>query len=84
MGGNNKGRAIKILSELHKLNFGEVITIGIGDSENDLAMLAAVDKPRLVQISKNRWANIKVPNLKRVRGIGPKGWSRAVRDLILR
>ncbi|MFC1894102.1 bifunctional mannosyl-3-phosphoglycerate synthase/mannosyl-3 phosphoglycerate phosphatase [Chloroflexota bacterium] len=82
MGSNDKGRAVKILSELYKLNFGEVMTIGIGDSENDTPMLKVVDKPRLVQTPKNRWIKITVPNLKRVRGIGPKGWSRAIKDLI--
>jgi len=84
MVGNDKGRAVRIITKFYRLNFGEVVTIGIGDSENDLPMLAAVDKPRLVQIPKNRWAAITVPNLKRVRGIGPNGWRKTVRDLVLR
>jgi len=84
MGGNDKGRAVKILIELYKLNFGDMLTIGIGDNENDLPMLAVVDEPRLVQIPKNRWVSIPVPNLKRVRGLGPKGWSRAIREVVAR
>jgi mannosyl-3-phosphoglycerate synthase len=84
MGGNDKGRAAQILTELYKLNFGDILSIGIGDNENDLPMLIVVDEPRLVQIPKNRWVSIPVPNLKRVRGLGPKGWSRAVRDVVAR
>jgi len=84
MAGNDKGRAVRIITKFYRLNFGEVVTIGIGDSENDLPMLAAVDKPRLVQTPKNRWAAFTVPNLKRVRGIGPNGWRKAVGDLVLR
>jgi len=84
MVGNDKGRAVRIITRFYRLNFDEVVTIGIGDSENDVPMLAAVDKPRLVQIPKNRWAALTVPKLKRVRGIGPNGWRKAVRDLVLR
>ncbi|MFC1987285.1 bifunctional mannosyl-3-phosphoglycerate synthase/mannosyl-3 phosphoglycerate phosphatase [Chloroflexota bacterium] len=80
--GGDKGKAVKVLMELFKLNFGNVYTIGIGDSLNDAEMLAAVDLPILVQTVNNRWNKLKVKNLKRVTGIGPKGWTRAVSDLL--
>jgi mannosyl-3-phosphoglycerate synthase len=80
--GGDKGKAVKILIELFKLNFGNISTIGLGDSLNDIEMLAAVDLPILVQGQGNRWSRVKVKNLKRVKGVGPKGWSQAASELI--
>ncbi len=80
--GGDKGKAAKILMELFKLNFGDVYTIGIGDSLNDLDVLAAVDLPILVQTVNNRWNKLKVNNLKRVTGVGPEGWAKAVSELL--
>ena len=81
-GGSDKGKAVKIVTELFKLNFGNVLTFGIGDSENDVSMLTAVNKPMQVQGPAQRWAKIKVPQLVFVKGIGPEGWSRAIDDII--
>lgn len=83
MGGNDKGKAVKILLELFKLNFGQIVTIGIGDNENDLPMLAVVDLPRLVQRQDKRWRKLKLRNIRLVKGVGPEGWSKAVRELII-
>jgi mannosyl-3-phosphoglycerate synthase len=80
--GGDKGKAVKILMELFKLNFGNVYTIGIGDSLNDVEMLCAVDLPILVQALDNRWNRLRVKNLKRVTGIGPEGWAKAASELL--
>jgi len=80
--GGDKGRAVKLLVELFKLSFGDIYTIGLGDSLNDVEMLAAVDLPVLVQTVNNRWNNVKVKNLKRVIGVGPEGWSKAASELL--
>lgn len=80
--GGDKGKAVKILTELFKLNFGDVYTFGIGDSLNDAEMLAAVDLPILVQTVNNRWNKLKVKNLRRVTGIGPEGWAKAISGLL--
>ncbi len=81
MAGNDKGKAVKILTELYKLNYGEVVTTGIGDSENDQPMLAEVDEPYLVLKADKHWAGIKLPRLKKIKAVGPEGWSRALKDL---
>ncbi|MEN8614963.1 bifunctional mannosyl-3-phosphoglycerate synthase/mannosyl-3 phosphoglycerate phosphatase [Dehalogenimonas sp. THU2] len=81
-GGNDKGKAVKLLTELYKLNFGAVMTFGIGDSENDTPMLTAVDQPMQVQNQSQRWTKLKVPQLVFVRGIGPEGWSRCMTELV--
>ncbi len=80
--GNDKGKAIQILTALYKLNFGNTLTVGIGVNENDTAMLAAVDLPILVQESTSRWRKVKVRDIWRVRGVGPEGWSRGIRELV--
>jgi mannosyl-3-phosphoglycerate synthase len=81
--GADKGKAVKILVELFKLNFGDVYTIGIGDSLNDSEMLAAVDLPILVQTGTNRWNKLKVKHLRRVTGIGPEGWAKAASEILV-
>lgn len=80
--GGDKGKAVKILIELFKLNFGDITTIGVGDSPNDIGMLETVDLPILVQTENSRWNRIKIKNLKRVRGIGPEGWGQAISELV--
>ncbi|APV44384.1 mannosyl-3-phosphoglycerate synthase [Dehalogenimonas formicexedens] len=80
-GGNDKGKAVKVLTELYKLNRGQVYTVGIGDSENDAKMLAAVDRPILVQNRELRWAKFKLPSLNFARGVGPEGWNNALASL---
>jgi len=80
-GGNNKGRATKILIKLFRQKLGRIKTIGIGDSPNDLPMLAEVDFPVLVQKPGHGWEEIDLPGLYRVKGEGPRGWIRAIREL---
>ena len=81
-GGSDKGKAVKILTELYKLNYGFVFTIGVGDSDNDAPMLAAVNRPVLVQNQSLRWAKVKLPQAAYAKGIGPEGWSRAITEVI--
>ncbi len=80
-GGIDKGKAVRLLSELYKLNYGAVVTTAVGDSDNDAPMLAAVNRPMLVQNREQRWAKIKTPQAAFIKGIGPDGWSRALADL---
>jgi len=81
MGENDKGKAVKIVTGLYREMWGEIETIGLGDSLNDLPMLSTVDIPILVQKEDYTWENIDVPNLRRVQGIGPEGWSGAIKEI---
>jgi mannosyl-3-phosphoglycerate synthase len=76
--GGDKGKATKILIELFKLNYGDIFTVGIGDSVNDEDMLSAVDSPILVQAGINRWNKLRIKHLRRIKGVGPEGWAQAV------
>jgi mannosyl-3-phosphoglycerate phosphatase len=80
--GGNKGKAVRILMELFKRKMGNIKTIGIGDSSNDIPMLAEVDTAVLVQKPGGHWENIELTNVYKVKGIGPIGWVKAVERLI--
>ena len=81
-GPNDKGKATRILIDLFCSKLGQIETIAIGDSPNDLPMLSAVDIPVLVQKPGGIWEEIDIPHLHRVEGIGPEGWARAVEEII--
>lgn len=81
MGANDKGKATTILINLFQKKLGQVETVGIGDSPNDLPMLSTVDIPILVQKPGEWWEEMDLPNLNRVKGVGPEGWSQAIREL---
>lgn len=82
MGQNDKGKAAKILAGLFQKKLGQIKTVGIGDSLNDLPMLLAVDAAFLVQKLDGEWEDIKVPDIHRVPGIGPEGWSKIVMEVV--
>lgn len=80
--GGDKGKAVKILIELFKQSYGDVHTIGIGDSENDLEMLSAVNMPVLVKSGDNKWKKVKVKNLTLADAIGPEGWAKTASAIL--
>lgn len=82
MGPNDKGKATRILIDLFQEKKRRLKTVGIGDSPNDLPMLLAVDIPVLVQKPEGGWEEMDIPNLRRVEGVGPEGWARAVEEII--
>jgi mannosyl-3-phosphoglycerate phosphatase len=81
MGGDDKGKAVEILSDLYRKMWGEIKTIGLGDSLNDLPMLSLVDIPILVQKRDYSWEDINLPRLRKIQGVGPEGWSRAIVEI---
>ncbi len=79
----DKGKAVKILTEFFKKEYGEVKSIGIGDSMNDIPMLKAVEQPALVKNKKGAWLDISLPNLYKAEGEGPEGWVEVVEKIII-
>jgi mannosyl-3-phosphoglycerate phosphatase len=62
-----------------------VRSIGIGDSQNDLPILEAVDFPVLVQKPGGEYDSaVHVPHLFLAPGVGPAGWRAAVVELVSR
>jgi mannosyl-3-phosphoglycerate phosphatase len=85
-GDNDKGRAVRRLQALYaRTAGGSLRSIGLGDSLNDLPLLAAVDFPVLVQKPDGRHDSaVRLPNLILAPGVGPEGWRAAVFDLVSR
>lgn len=75
MGLNDKGRAVTLLSDLFREKYDRTQTIGIGDSENDFAMLDRVEHSYLVEQKNGKYSSSRY-NL--AGGIGPKGWQKVI------
>jgi mannosyl-3-phosphoglycerate phosphatase len=85
MGGSDKGRAVDILKELYREEFGEICSIAVGDSPTDIPMLEKTDYPVLVQKDDGTYdPKVNVPGLIKAEGIGPEGWNKAIIELIQR
>jgi len=82
-GENDKGKAVLLLTDLFKKKHANIKTIALGDSQNDLPMLKAVDYPVLVQKHDGSYdPAVKIDNLFLAPGIGPFGWNAAVSELL--
>jgi mannosyl-3-phosphoglycerate phosphatase len=80
LGDNNKGEAVKILSDLFRRKYGNIKTIAIGDSENDFQMLDSVNEGFLVKKKNGSYAS----NIyKKAKGVGPEGWNKIVQREVL-
>jgi len=77
---NNKGSAVTFLTSLYK-KIGDVITIGIGNSENDLSLLNSVDIPFLVQQPSKKWAFCK-EGINMIDAIASEGWIEVVKKIL--
>lgn len=85
LGNSDKGKAVSILIDIYKKKFGQITTIAIGDSLNDVPMLEKVDYPVIVQKPDGNFDHrIKVPNIVKADGIGPDGWNKAISRLVLK
>lgn len=81
-GSSDKGAAVRRLTAWFRRAGGkDVLTVGLGDSPNDIPLLRSVDIPVLVARPGGRYdreALEAVPGIRRAGGIGPEGWNRAV------
>ncbi|MDP4029012.1 MAG: HAD-IIB family hydrolase [Gallionella sp.] len=83
MGRHDKGRAVSLLKSLYEKQFGAVVSIGLGDSLNDLQMLQAVDRPVLVRHEDGSHdARIAIVGLLKTQLPGPTGWNETVLQLL--
>jgi len=83
LGDSDKGKAVSILEDLYRKAFGEIVTIGLGDSPNDIPMLERVDYPVIVQKPSGGYdRRIQIPNLMKTKGAGPEGWNNAILSLV--
>ncbi len=80
----DKGAALNRVIEA--LNTGEhsITTAAVGDSENDIPMLQAVDLPFLVRKKDGSAIDSDVSGITVTRGVGPAGFTEAVRQMLKR
>ncbi len=77
----DKGKAVKILTEIFREKFGDVVTLGIGNSYTDESMLKAVDIPALVR-NPNGWVELDL-DVYKARGVATSGWVEVVKRFVL-
>lgn len=85
MGNIDKGAATRRLAGIYRENYPaiEAITVGIGDTLNDLPMLKAVDIAILVKGPDGEHdQRVVVKDLIRTEAVGPGGWNEALLRLI--
>jgi mannosyl-3-phosphoglycerate phosphatase len=81
-----KGTAVAALRKLYeRAADGPVTLVGLGDALNDVSLLKAVDVPIVVPSDGARWTSHllrRVPGARLAPRSGPRGWGRAVRELL--
>jgi hydroxypyruvate reductase len=83
LGRHDKGRAIRLLKELYAQEHGSIVSVGLGDSLNDLPLLQAVECPVLIRHEDGSFASLlEIPGLTRTQHPGPQGWNEAVLQLL--
>lgn len=85
LGGNDKGKAVRILTGIYRSESPSVKTLGIGDSLNDLAMLKEVDFPVLVRKKGGTYdEGCRLNNLTLADGEGPASFNSAILKFFVR
>lgn len=84
--GSDKGRAVRwLMKEYRAALRTRLRAVGLGDSTNDLPMLAAVDLPILVQKPDRSYDEevvSRLPRVTRAPAPGPAGWNETVLELL--
>ena len=84
-GGHDKGKAVKTLLDLFRRSGSQVLSVGLGNSANDLPLLENVDRPILVKNfdgSYDQEVVKSLPSIERTQAVGPEGWRESI-DKIL-
>lgn len=83
LGKNNKGKAVKILKDLYKKEFGNIFSIGIGDGENDIPMLKNVELPIIVKKTDGSYIKCKdIKNAIITKLSGPAGFNETILKIL--
>ena len=88
MGNSDKGKAVRILKDLYIKEYGQVLSVALGDGQNDIPMLKEVDFPIAIKRQECSYDPQLLRELAhstrliRAEGIGPEGWNDAVLMLL--
>ena len=81
----NKGTAVRLVAELYERAGLRSLTVGLGDSLNDVPLLRQVDVPVVVQhgdLGVRAAMLEQAPTARVTRLPGPSGWSEAIFDIV--
>lgn len=82
-GQQNKANALLWVKKLYETRLKQdVITIALGDSENDIKMLEIADHAVLIRHPKKDFPAIDHPSIIRTTEYGPSGWNNALISLV--
>jgi mannosyl-3-phosphoglycerate phosphatase len=81
--GQDKGKAVRLVCDIFRRNSSTALTaVGLGDSENDLAMFEQVDVPVLIPRPEKGYLDVRLPGLIRAKEAGARGWNDVVQNLL--
>ena len=79
----NKGIALRRTVSLFLRNTHQrLLTIGLGDSANDVSMLESVDIPILIPHPDGTYEKLDLPKIIRARHPGSRGWNETILDVL--
>ena len=79
----DKGRAVRICTEIFDQNMdGGIITVGLGDSVNDISLLKSVDIPILLPHDDGTYEPFDIQGLIKAAQPGSRGWNDAMLQVV--
>lgn len=80
LGGADIGRGVRLLVSLFQVSGAEVLTVGLGCSWSDRALLEAVDVPVIIRSDASDQARLqkRIPAAYVTSATGPAGWQEAI------
>jgi len=77
--GGDKGKAVDVILNVYQEQGGSVISVGLGDGQNDLPMLWAVDKAVVMQTQEGGYLEaLDRPDFMKAGGRGPGAWNKVM------
>ena len=83
-GANDKGKAVKLLLQQYEQAYGDVFSIGLGDSLNDIPLLQSVSLPYVMPTARAGEIQLIVPRAQIAQAPGPEGWNSTVLSMLSR
>lgn len=81
-GSNNKALCVRLLASHYRRASPAAVTVGLGDGENDLDFLSAVDVPVIVRSEATPLLRNRLPHARVTDISGPGGWNSAVLGIL--
>jgi len=79
----DKGRAVRLCASIFSKNTGNtMLTLGLGDSANDIPMLKSVDLPVLLPHPDGSFEDIDLLNMRKAPHPGSRGWNHAILEVL--